>query len=527
MAKVPVILDQYGQPVRPELLTREIAMPTVTGLRSPIAGYPGDGLDPVRLATILRAADIGQPLQFFELAEQIEERDAHYAGILGTRKRSVSQLNIQVDAGEDTPDGNAMADMVRSWLKREELETEMFNMLDAIGKGISFSEIVWEISEGQRWPKKLVWKDPRWFNFDPKDGTTPLLIGGYDSDGVGSLMHGSPFPAFKFISTVIRSKSGLPVRSGVGRLATWSWMFKAFTLRDWAIFTQTFGQPVRVGKYPNNSSESEKDTLFDAVANIAGDCAAIIPQSMTIEFIESANVNAGKELYITRANWLDQQMSKAVLGQTATTDAIAGGHAVGQEHRQVQEDIERADAKALSAILNTQLIQPWIMLERGPQKNYPRLRIGREEEENLAQTIDGVIKLVPFGLPVEISTMLNKLGLPEPKAGAKLMTAPAALPPAFGGFDKGLQATGQPQLKRTADDVVALAAAAEHLTQPAFDELVGHIRTALQSASSLQEVRTRLGHLKLDDKKMADALRLALVMAQLSGRETIVDASQA
>jgi phage gp29-like protein len=78
---------------------------------------------------------------------------------------------------------------------------------------------------------------------------------------------------------VIRAKSGLPIRSGIARLATWSWMFKAFTQRDWAIFTQTFGQPVRVGKYPAGATEEDKDTLFRAVANIAGDCAAIIPES--------------------------------------------------------------------------------------------------------------------------------------------------------------------------------------------------------------------------------------------------------
>ena len=50
----------------------------------------------------------------------------------------------------------------------------------------------------------------------------------------------------------------------------------------------------------------------------------------------------------------------------------------GKEHRQVQEDIERADAKALSAIINRDLIRCWIDLEYGSQKKYPRLRIGRE-----------------------------------------------------------------------------------------------------------------------------------------------------
>ena len=44
----------------------------------------------------------------------------------------------------------------------------------------------------------------------------------------------------------MKAKSGLPLRSGLARIVSWAWMFKAFTQRDWAIFAQTFGQPVRV-----------------------------------------------------------------------------------------------------------------------------------------------------------------------------------------------------------------------------------------------------------------------------------------
>jgi phage gp29-like protein len=521
------LTDQYGQPIKRELLTTEIAGPTITGVRSPIAGYPGDGLNPVRLASILRDADQGNPLRFFELAETIEERDAHYAGILGTRKRSVAQLDVQVDAADDTPEAKTHAAWIEAGLNRDTLQAEIFDMLDAIGKGISFVEIVWDTSEGDWNIGQLIWRDPRWFEFDRKDGTTPLLLGGYDGAGVATLtnsMGRNPLPAFKFVTTVIRAKSGLPVRSGIARLAAWSWMFKAFTLRDWAIFAQTFGQPVRVGKYPAGSTEGDKDTLFRAVANIAGDCAAIIPASMEIDFVEAANVGASHALYKERADWLDQQMSKAVLGQTATTDAVVGGLGSGKEHRQVQEDIERADAKSLSAILNRDLVRPWVQLQFGPQKKYPRLKIGRPEEANVEQIVTGVQRLVPLGLQVETSWMRDLLGIPEPAPGAVLLTAPAATPMFGGGFGGPPALQSQPPV-RTADDIAALAAEAEQLAQPAFNEIVGQIRTALQSANSFEDVRAHLKALKLKPDKMASALRLAFVMAQLSGRADIADAA--
>lgn len=115
------------------------------------------------------------------------------------------------------------------------------------------------------------------------------------------------------------------MRSGLARAVAWAWMFKAYTLRDWAIFAQTYGQPVRIGKFDSNASKEDRMTLWRAVANIAGDCAAIIPQGMSIDFVESGNVGAGSDLYERRADWFDRQTSKAVLGQTGTTDTKQGG----------------------------------------------------------------------------------------------------------------------------------------------------------------------------------------------------------
>ncbi|MPZ57606.1 MAG: DUF935 family protein [Rhizobiales bacterium] len=534
MATKPTLVDQYGRPIERSVLTEAIAGPTITGVRSPLTGYPGDGLNPRRLANLLREADQGEPLRYFELAEQIEERDLHYAGVLGTRKRSVAQLSVQVDAASDDPLHVAHADMIRDWLTRDELADEIFDMLDAIGKGESYTEIVWDTSEGQWRPKCLEWRDPRWFRPKREDGATPLLR--TDTGDV-------PLPAFKFIVARIRAKSGLPVRSGLARLAAWSWMFKAFTLRDWAIFTQTFGQPIRVGKYPAGATEADKDTLFRAVANIAGDCAAIIPESMLIEFIEAKSVASSLDLYERRADWLDKQVSKAVLGQTATTDAVTGGLGSGKEHRQVQEDIERADAKALSAILNRDLARPWVDLEYGPQQQYPKIRIGREDERDVKQTIDGIVQLVPMGLKVEKSWANDMLGIPDPDEGAELL-APAAAPDPFAAFGRGgatafppplrgrdreggeqsLQASGAPA--RRADDAIdALAAQTEQLLADASDAMVDTVRKLVDAATSLEDIRDTLLALKPDmpEARVAALMRLALVMARLSGRNEIAE----
>lgn len=548
MALRPQLLDRWGNPVDRTALTGEKTATTIGSVRSPVSGYPADGLNPIRLAQILREADHGNPIRYLELAEQIEERDPHYLGVLSTRKRSVSQIDISVESASDSAEDVARADMVREWLKRDELTEDLFSILDAVGKGYSFTLIDWDISEGQWMPLRLERQDPRWFRFDRGDLMTPLKITDNGAE--------APLDPFRYIFATIAAKSGLHLRSGLARVAAWGWMFKAFTLRDWSIFTQTYGQPLRLGKWHQGASEKEKDLLFQAVANIAGDCAAIIPAGMTIDFVESKTVGASADLYEKRADWLDRQISKAVLGQTATTDAIAGGHAVGQEHRQVQEDIERADCKALSAILNRDLIRPWMDLEFGPSKSYPRLKIERPEAEDLAGLSSALEKLVPLGLEVEASEIRDRFGLSEPKPGARILV-PLALKPAEPPIsDPDAQAATTPPTRNGVIEAfsskikqgqagsggkVALQAEGASTGQnsggspeaaladrmqveagPAIDMMIDRISVMLDRAGSLEEFQAMLmaGFPALHTEGLAQTMAMGLLAAELAGRAT-------
>lgn len=520
MAVKPTILDRFGQPLQHAVLTSEVAAPTFGGARSPISGYPADGLNPLRLGTILREADHGHPVRYLELAETIEERDLHYLGVLGTRKRSVSQLDITVEPASDAAADVDRADMVRKWLARDELAEEVFDILDAIGKGYSFTEIIWDFSERQYQPARLEYRDPRGFRFDRNNLASPMML-----DDAGQE---KPLPAFKFVFAAMRAKSGLIMRSGLARTAAWAYLFKKYTEKEWSIFTQTYGQPLRVGKYGSGASAADRDTLFKAVANIAGDCAAIIPESMKIDFVEASNVGAAHALYKERADWLDQQISKAVLGQTATTDAVTGGLGSGKEHRQVQEDIETADAKQLASIINRDLIRPWMMLEFGTAAAAPRVKIGRAEDEDLAAFSSAITPLVQVGLRVSAREIYAKFGLSEPKADEPVLMPPGATnsPPAATQDDPPQQAA-QAAL-RTAEPIAPThqKMLADRLSiegRPAIGAMLAQIEIMLETADSLPELREMLlaGFPDIDNSQLADVMAQALIAANAGGRAAV------
>jgi hypothetical protein len=173
----PALVDHLGRPLRAEEMTGR-------GRRADDVGRPLDRLRPPGPGPDARAArqpvarlEQGDATAYLELAEEMEEKDLHYLSVLGTRKRAISQLPIEVDAASDDPDDEADAQLIRDWLKRDTLEIELFDILDAIGKGFSVTEIVWEFTAKAWLPCRLKWRDPRWFEFDQVDGETLKLKG--------------------------------------------------------------------------------------------------------------------------------------------------------------------------------------------------------------------------------------------------------------------------------------------------------------------------------------------------------------
>lgn len=478
------VFDWMGRPVVYEALRGEQAAPTLTGIRNIFSVIDDSvALTPQKAIAILRTAEFGDPWLYLELAERMIEKDLLFQGCLHTRTMAVSQLDIDVQPATDDKEGLADAAFIRDILidsNALDLHETITEMMDALSKGYSATEIIWNTDGinqrmgGPAWlPWQLKWRDPRWFLFDWISGEQ-LLVRTLKTDGpqlpvgrdswdsrlspinfrvretfghqVGIQPASSPLAPFKFIVHIAKQKAGLPIRGGLARLAIWTYIFKNYVLKDWVTFAEVYGQPMRLGKYGPGATENDKSVLLRAVANIGTDTAAIIPESMAIEYVESkGGGQKSHEMYQKFCEYLDKLLTIGVLGQELTTQLPrgAGSRAAAQVHDVVRRDIATDDAKRIAATLNRDLVRPLIDLNRGPRHKYPLITIDFAQTEDLAQDTANLTALSDHEVPIPISWVREKYGIPERQGDEPIMQPKRSITVKEG--DGGMPATPVPE----------------------------------------------------------------------------------
>lgn len=513
MARSPIV-DQYGRAIEYDQLTEDVAAPRVTGVRHVWHPSVAGGLTPGRLASLLQAAAEGDARDYLTLAEEMEERDLHYASVLGTRKLALAGLNIRVEAATDDAEDVRRADMLREVVGAAEFGEVQTDLTDALGKGYSVAEIIWDRS-GKTWmPERYEWRDPRFFAFDRETGQELRLLD--DAD----MVNGIALAPYKFIVHRPRLRTGLPIRGGLARLAAVGYMCKAWTWKDWMGFADIFGIPMRVGRYGPNASKEDIGVLMSAVANLGSDAAAVIPESMRIDFTQAANVSGAGDFFKGLAEWWDKQMSKAIVGQTMSADDGAS-LAQAKVHNEVRLDLLEADAKAESNTLNRMFVRPFCDLNFAPGRPYPKLIIDVPQPENLELLIKAVTAMVPLGLRIEQSVIRDKFGLPEPAKDAEILAAPAAPGAAVAtalNRERPAVPAAMPDIVDNQVKTMETSAAAP------MDDMVEQIKELLDSVSSLEEFRDRLIEVypAMNAEQLANAMADGLAAASLAGRDDIL-----
>lgn len=385
--------------------------------------YPADGLTPSRLVAILRAADEGSIQQAMALYEQMEEKDAHLAAVANKRRLALTGLPWQVvSAGQVREGVDRVAAEEAAALCREvlggidQLDEALQHLSMAFGRNVAVVENVWDV-RGDR--LKLV-------------DLAPVRFERLTIDEFGSLriltrqepVRGIALEPNKFIVHTPQTASGHAMRGGLLRVSALAYLGKHFAMKDWMVFCEVFGMPVRIARYEPSATAQEKRELLSMLQSLGSDAAGVFSKAVELELLEAGRGKAPPP-YERLCEFFNREISKAWLGETLTTDVVEskGSLAATVIHNEVRLDLRQDDMMKESRTLRRDLLAPIVRMELGTDVPVPffrrQLRPPRDLRE-LAGVLDVAVN--QLGIRVPVGWVHDALGVPQP-AGNEAVVA--------------------------------------------------------------------------------------------------------
>ncbi|MBI4528186.1 MAG: DUF935 family protein [Deltaproteobacteria bacterium] len=426
------LFDPYGQlierPTKPE--TERIGTVLV---RDQASSYPSVRLTPDKLASIFREADAGDIRRQAELFEEMAEKDPMLGSVLQTRRLAVQAIEAEILPASNDAQDKKIADGFKENWEDLDFEDASLHLLDAIGKAFGTVEIDWALEGSEAWIHGFEWIPQKRWTFVEISGALdaplpqlPRLL--TDAEPI----YGEDVPPFKVVYHRYNARSGFAQRGGLLRSVGYYYLFKNYDIKDWIIFLEKFGQPLRLGKFSSAASDDDKKVLKEAVQNLGTDAGAIISDATMLDILEAQTTQASSDLYERAAKYFDKVYEIAVLGQNATTEGTPGALGNEKARAEVRQDLKKADARALAKTLRWQVAWPWVGFNFGWDKKVPLIRFPVADPADLEALARTHRTLVDMGARIPVSFIRKKYGIPAPVGNEPILTAPA---PAVAGFE--------------------------------------------------------------------------------------------
>jgi phage gp29-like protein len=478
------------------------------------------GITPERVEQILRGAFAGNLLYQWELFDIMEDTWPMLQKALNELKRSVERMTfapIPYSIGKDiSPLAAKKKDLLSTALKSfrpqiTEDENEpggmIYDLCDAIGKGISVQEILWEprkTADGLAiLPRCTKWVHPIHYGY--RAGEIGLKL---CPDGMGGLW--IDFPANKFLIGISKAKSGHPIGGGLLRCLAAFWIASNFSW-EWVInLAQMFGIPIRWATY-DPTKPNLLDDLEDMLINLGSAGWAAFPTGTTLELKEAVQRAADNpQAYILEV--ADLMCNILILGQTLTTTVgKSGSRALGEVHASVRQDIIEYYAHWVAKMLRYQFIPALMLLNFGHNDEDPDLIPDiNEPTDGKAMAERDQILTVDMGLPVGRKWLYDRHEIPMPEEGDEIFIAKpitGAQPPKDAG--------GAVDPADEQDGGAVRAKAAAPAPQSATDKLLDNVLEDVTGVESrwLAGVRPFFAKLfaQAQDKNVSDADLIATI----------------
>lgn len=399
-----------------------------------------------------------------------------------------------------------------------DFDDTIYDVLDAVGKGISILDVDFEQRSipgipGKVWgPRCTRWVHPRYYGYPPGSNYADRLmlnsreVGFNNPEYILSLGQNVPlfidFPPEQFIISTIKQKTGHPLNASMLRLIGFWWAAQNFTWEWFLKFAQIFGAPFIWANYAQGSSQGTIDDVVSMLENLGAFGRAAFPEGTKIDFKEAITQgqNNPQLLLIEAGNTV---FDLVILGQTLTSNTGdqgkgGGSFALGKVHSSVRDEKIVSTARAGMKVLNHSLVPAICRLNCGDDNECPTLVLGdkhtvdalemAQRDQILLQTPG--VKMVKqefyerhdLAVPSDDDDTLEGAAPQEPPEGGNPNKPPNGKGPMANGkrpVPKGKVAKGKGTEPAHTEDVQAFAGA--------VGEDVSHVFDRLQAISEIKD----------------------------------------
>ncbi|QKJ99916.1 MAG: DUF935 family protein [Ignavibacteriota bacterium] len=262
--------------------------------------------------------------------------DPHLFSTIQQRKSGVLSLNWELQQQDSSQNE---FDLINEVLNTINLENLIDQILNTPLFGFTVFEIVWEKQGNFLIPNRIDEKPQEWFFFDQfnnlniKKNSNSIK---FDGEIVNPL---------KFILAQHKPTYQNPYGERVLSRCFWPVTFKRGGLKFWVTFTEKYGNPFLIGKLPRGSAQTDIDNLLTSLENMIQDAVAVIPDDSSID-IKEAQRSSSVEVFRELMNFQNNEISKAILTQTLTTEVQdTGTYAASKTMGDMLEKVQLSDKK--------------------------------------------------------------------------------------------------------------------------------------------------------------------------------------
>ena len=368
--------------------------------------YPSVGLTPARVLSFLHAADAGSPQMQFELFAEMLQKWPRLAAVEATRRLALTGLDWEVEAADSSTQGVDAAEYCRMTLASlDRFRDALDHLANAIGYGIAVAELVWEGG-------KLSDVVPVPYSRLISDAHEPwrLRVRTEEDPSVGVALDEYPN---KWIMHQPQATPGRHFEGGLLRASVLLYVAQNLSFKDWLIYSQIAGMPVRVGRFEPGTPESDKQRLLKMLEALGTDAVAILSKNIELQLLET---RGGHKPYQPLQEYCNNEVTILWLGQHLTTDLRGeGSRAAAEIHDRVREDLLVDDIADEGQAIRRDLLTPLVRARFGDGVPVPHLRrslIQSVDTKVLADTLAVVVR--DLGLKVPRRWVHRALGIPEP-----------------------------------------------------------------------------------------------------------------